>query len=118
MEVLSAQTYGARLVVRLLMNPGEPEWVHRPGDQQRDLDGLPVFGDNGDPVLLRGSAVPPDETGRTCHNCRYNWTVKEVVLDGLEYVSMTADQIWELVLQMHEPDPVPQTIAGLSGRSN
>jgi len=118
MRVIKAVQYESRTVVTVCLNPDAPEWVHIVGDQWRGPDGLALWNDDGSPRRIVSALVPDGETGETCHNCRYNWVVQEVVFDGLEYAELSADELWELVCHSCRPAGIPRMIVGLVGRSD
>lgn len=82
MQIISAKDYGYRFVVRVTVNPDEPNWVHVVGLPLLDAEGVPVLDDDGHEVLVTSSLVPAGETGDTCWNCRQNWRIKEFVFEG------------------------------------
>lgn len=82
MQIISAKDYGYRFVIRVTMNPDEPNWVHAVGDPLLDAQGTPVLDGGGHAVLVTSSLVPDGETGATCHNCRQNWRIKEAIFEG------------------------------------
>lgn len=118
MQIIKAMNYGARTVITVCLNPDAPEWVHTVGDQWRGSDGTFIFDDDGTPRLIVSASVPTGETGELCHNCHYNWILREVVFDGVEYGEKSADELWKLVCVACQPAMLPQDIAGLVGRSD
>lgn len=118
MKIINATNYDSRTVVRVCLNPDAPEWLHVVGDVEKDLAGEPMVGIDGEPSIIRSSMPPPDHTGETCHNCRYNWVVRELVFDGAEYADKSADELWELVCLACQPAAVPEVITDLVGRSD
>ena len=84
MEVFRATDYGSRLVLVVVENPAEPEWVHTVGEPMRDSHGDFMFTDGGEEVLVESASCLLGETGEACHNCHYNWRVHELVFDGDE----------------------------------
>ena len=117
MKVTKAVNYGSRAVIRVCMNPDEPEWVHIIGSNRLDATGQPVLTDQGEPVLIVSAEVPPGETGEKCHNCRSNWDTREFVFDGPEFEKMTYNDLWEEVCRRCASPPVPVDIVSLLGRS-
>lgn len=118
MEIIKATNYGFRTVLLVLMNPGEPEWIHRVGSPLRDDVGAIVHDDAG-----KVAVVPPPPAdhvfdGTVCHNCRYNWVVRELIFDGAEFADKSADELWELVCVACRPAPSPEEVVGLVGRSD
>lgn len=118
MKIISAIDYGDRSVIRVCMNPDDPEWIHLVGDQVRGSDRLPTFGPDGAALLITSSVVPSGETGETCPNCRYNWAVKEFIFDGPDRDGQTVDELWERVCLLSREEPAPKVIGGLVGRSD
>ena len=118
MKVISAANYTSRTVVRVCLNPDAPEWLHVIGDVEKDIAGDPVLGPDGVPIIIQRVTPPPGHNGQTCHNCRYNWVVRELVFDGAEYASKSADELWELVCLACRPGLVPEVITDLIGRSD
>lgn len=84
MRIIKATNYGTRTVIRVVLNPNDPEWVHTPGEPVRDRNGFPMLDGAGEFLLVSTPDVAPGETGETCHNCHYNWTVRETIFDGAE----------------------------------
>ena len=65
-KILTATDYGSSKVVRVVMNPDDPQWIH-----------------------ADGSAAPDDHTGdgaesgkTVCSDCRSNWVIRELVWRG------------------------------------
>ncbi len=94
MKILKATNYGFRTVIQVLLNPDDSEWVHVVGSQIRDAAGHCVVDGRGEPVLITDVAVPMGEPGDTCHNCRYNHRVKEIIFDGDGQFYTNADGQW------------------------
>lgn len=82
MQIISAKDYGYRFVIRITMNPDVPNWVHVVGAPLLDVHGAVVVDGDGVEVLVTSSLVPDGETGASCHNCRQNWRIKEVIFEG------------------------------------
>ena len=95
-----------------------PEWVHVVGEQARDSSGQLIWSPDGTPLLIESSEVKSAETGDTCHNCRHNWVMRELIFEGVEYADKSVDQLWELVCLACQPATVPEVIDGLVGRSS
>lgn len=117
MLVIKATDYGARTVVRVALNPDDPEWVHVVGAPLRDSSGAVILESDGSERLVVSPTVPSGETGTTCHNCRYNWDVRELIFDGPEFEDLSADELWALVCERCEPASRPVPITALLGRS-
>lgn len=118
MLVIKATDYGTRTVVRVALNPDDPEWVHAVGAPLRDSSGTVILEPDGSERLVVSPDVPVGETGATCHNCRYNWVVRELIFDGPEFKDLSADTLWELVCERCEPASLPVPIIALLGRSD
>jgi len=84
MKVIKATEYPEifRTVLRVCFNPDDPEWVHKIGKQRKDIDGELMVMEDESPMFITSSDIEPDCTGETCHNCKYNWEVREFVFDG------------------------------------
>jgi len=122
-KVIFAKDYGNRVVVRVTTNPDDLEWVHVVGE--------PVMDATGQPTAKKVAKATPDhaksETGETCHNCRYNWNVREFVWTGDQLLKEDADgksvrkTDAELMTEVTErlviaPTP-PKELAGLMGKA-
>ena len=118
MKVIYARDYGWRKVVGVCLNPDAPEWVHKVGEQQRDASGQLMWRSDGTPLLIGSPEVKAGETGESCHNCHYNWEVREIIFDGADAQAATEEQLWELVCLACHPATVPEVIDGLVGRSS
>ena len=84
MKIIKATDYGFRIVLVVCHNPDDPHWVHRQGDVVRDAQNLPVLGSAGSVRLIDQTIEHIESDGTTCHQCRNNWDITEIVLDGLE----------------------------------
>ena len=109
--ILSAKDYGFRKVIRVCMNPDQPESVHVDGKAHV---GIPTVG------------TPPGlKPWEWCHDCRYNWDVREFVWTGDELRThgktgkirpkTDAELLAEIKSQLVAQPPVRQ-ISGLQGR--
>lgn len=76
MKIISAISYGFRTVIRVVTNPGDPESVHD--------DGSPHSGDPPEDV------APGLRPWEWCHECRYNWDVREFIWDRDDQYFVTA----------------------------
>lgn len=87
MKIISAADYGYRKVVRVLVNPDDPEAIH--------ADGSPHTGDPTTDRDIARVAAFRTEFGREptswewCEDCRYNWDVREFTFTGTELVVAT-----------------------------
>ena len=68
MKIIKAMDYGFRKVIVVCLNPEDPEAVH--GDGSPHTGAAPV---GTDPSL---------RSWEWCHDCRYNWQVREYVWTG------------------------------------
>lgn len=127
MLIISAVDYGYRAVIRVVHNPGVPEWVHIVGEQRRDPDGFGMFELDGTPVMIGAALVPTGESGVTCHNCRYNWDITEVILEGDdlygkgvdgEPLRLADDELGALAFARVAAASAPRVLHGLVGRSD
>ena len=127
MEIIKAVEYGERTVIRVCLNPGEPEWVHYVGSQSRDGSGGLEFKDDGSPLLITSRVVLSGETGETCHNCRYNWDITEVILEGAdlygvgvdgEPLRLSDDQLVVAACARVAASPTQRVLDSLVGRSD
>ena len=69
-KIISAMDYGYRKLIRVCMNPEQPGSVHEDGTEHT---GSPPAGT--DPNL---------KAWEWCHDCRYNWQVRELTWTGEE----------------------------------
>ena len=76
-KIISATDYGNRKVVRVCMNPDDPESVHSDGAPH---NGAPPAGT--DPTL---------KSWEWCQDCTYNWQVLEFVWTGEELYKRSAN---------------------------
>lgn len=80
-----------RRVVRVVLNPEAPKWVHADGSAA--------------PVTHTGDT---SETGKTlCHECRYNWQEREFIWDGAD-AKKPDDEIQQEIKRMLTPRATPQ----------
>lgn len=120
MQIISAVDHGERVVIRVCHNPDSPEWVHMVGDQERDAHGLYLFNSDGSPKLIVSAACLLDGAGVSCHNCRYNWDVTEVILDGLELLGpdglrLADDTLGVRALSLSKKGFIARSILGIIG---
>ncbi len=105
MKIIQAKDYGFRKVIRVVLNPEDPESVHP--------DGQPHTGPapKGTPKSLK-----PWEW---CHDCRYNWQVIEQVWTGEELYTLdesesirlkTNDELIEEIKVSLQAQPAPTDI--------
>jgi hypothetical protein len=114
-KIIKATDYGYRKVMQVALNPDDPEWVHIVGEQVRDANGIGVLAaDNSTPVLITSATVPDGETGRTCHNCRYNWNVREFVWTGDAELKKVVDGV---VVNKTDDDLANEVTAALAAAS-
>ena len=109
-KIVHAANYGFRKVIRVCMNPNDPESVH--------ADGTPH---TGSPPL---GTLPGLKPWEWCHDCRYNWDVREFVWTGDELTTYgktgkrraktDAELLAEIGSRLVAQPPVKQ-ISGLLG---
>ena len=109
MKIIQAKDYGFRKVIRVLLNPEDPE-----DPESLHSDGQPhaVPAPKGTPKSLK-----PWEW---CHDYRYNWQVKEYVWTGEEELYIldesggtrlkTNDDLIEEIKESLRPQPAPSDI--------
>ena len=111
-KILTANDYPHRIVIRVVMNPDDPESVHMNGVSHT---GTPP---PGTPLGLKA--------WEWCHECRYNWDVREFTWSGEErYVVTTAGRrrlktnaelLAEVSARLQPPAP-PKLIPELMNKS-
>ena len=110
--ILDAKDYGYRKIIRVCMNPEDPEQVH--------IDaGGNATAHTGDPPPGTDPALRPWEW---CDSCRYNWNVREFIwtedemykraADGRRIQKSNADLLNEIKAKLTGPAP-PETISAL-----
>jgi len=75
------------------MNPTESEWVHMAGAPARNAEGGYIVDGSGSPVLVGVAGLEGVHRVEACHNCRYNWDVRELIWDGEEQYTTTASGV-------------------------
>ena len=107
-KIISASSYGFRTAIKVVMNPDDPEAVHEDGTPH---SGQPPTGT--DPNL---------RSWEWCHDCRYNWQVREFVWTGDELytrqedgsrVVKTNDELVAEIESRLQPAPAASEISGL-----
>jgi len=119
MKVIKATEYSdiARTALRVCSNPDDPEWVHIVGEQRLGADGVLMTADDGSPVLITSANIESDCTEETCHNCRYNWKVREFIFDGNArfYINDSGQTVAKTIAQY--VDDIKQVLADESSSS-
>ena len=96
MKITKATDYGFRVVVQVVMNPDDSQWVHKGG-----LPHTPSTARGPDVVDASGNSTPGAidrnlAPGTECHACRNNWYICEVKWDGDELYIIGDDGIRRL----------------------
>ena len=108
MKIIHAADYGFRKVIRVCVNPEDPESVHS--------DGSPHTG------VAPPGTDPALKPWEWCPDCRYNWQVEEFVWTDREQYTVDADGnpqpktndvLLDEVLEGLQPPPTPLEIPGL-----
>ena len=109
MKIIHAADYGFRKVIRVCVNPEDPESVHS--------DGSPHTG------VAPPGTDPALKPWEWCPDCRYNWQVEEFVWTDREQctpLTPTATHSprlttssWTRGLEGLQPPPTPLEIPGL-----
>ena len=127
MKIISAIDYGYRTVLRVCLNPDQPNWVHVVGEHMRDREGVPMYNDSGGPVLLTSDKVSVGETGENCHNCRQNWEIVEVIFEGADLygedmdggpVRLSDDDLAVMAFTRVSSYGPPRVLGGILGQSD
>ena len=128
MKIVEAIDLGYKKVIKVVLNPDDPEWVHVVGDVKLGPDGNPALDAAGNEVKITSTVVPPGETGNRaeegktlCHNCRNNWVKKEkswagqdlLKLDGKIWVSKTDEDLEQELVALFGADPAPVAMANV-----
>lgn len=87
MKVLTANDYGGRTVIRVLINDQDPQWVH---------------GNSPAPRNHTGDTADPDTTKEVCKDCRNNWNVFEAQFE------------WDALLKEVEISPAVEGVRGVT----
>jgi len=124
MKIIKAVKYVGRTVIRICHNPDQPPWVHIVGDQKVSVEGDLLFLADGLPDLVTSTLPPPGHTGETCHNCRYNWDVSEIVFDGPDLfhvddsgalIPLSDDELAAAAFARASRPSAPSTLSTLEG---
>ena len=75
-KILTAKDYAERIVIKVCLNPSDPESIHP--------DGKPH---TGQPPTGTDPGLKPWEW---CHECRYNWDVREFTWTGEERYTLSS----------------------------
>ncbi len=108
-KIISAKDYGPRKVIRVCLNPEDPESVHPDGASHTGAT---------------PAGTPPGlGPWEWCHDCRYNWVVREFVWNGEElYTTSTAGsrrlktnaELLDEIKSAIHPTPTPVNILRLA----
>ena len=111
MKIIKATDYGYRKVIVVVLNSDEPEAVHGDGTAH-----------TGAPPMGTDLSLKPWEW---CHDCRYNWQLREFLWtgdelytrrkDGTRRVKTDAELVSEIKTALQPPTPAT-TLAALVGR--
>lgn len=124
MQIIKAADHGTRMVLVVCHNPDAPHWVHRQGDVVKDGENRTVLGEDGAESLIVATTEHMGSDGATCHQCRNNWDITEVVLDGLEgyragidgqLVRFSDEELAGIAFRRAAKPPIPVMLDSLEG---
>ena len=120
MKTLSAIDYGYRKVIRVVLNPNDPESVHADGTAHQGAAPAATV------TAFKAQNGRTPRAWEWCHECRYNWQEIEFIWDGDEMYHhapdgtrtlKTDDQLVAEIQLRLQPAPSAQAIVGLEGRT-